>query len=85
MNSMPRHDVCVVLSRQALFGSRTTAAAPALAQAFEACVPKDWRTGAGLIEPHAAEHERIGGSRAQRDLIELTLRAAGRTTVRLRL
>ncbi|MGZ5165499.1 MAG: hypothetical protein ACXWCQ_33810 [Burkholderiales bacterium] len=48
-------------------------------------MPKDWITGAGLIEPHAAEHERIGGSRAQRDLIELTLRAAGRTTVRLRL
>ncbi|MGZ5120732.1 MAG: hypothetical protein ACXWCK_32060 [Burkholderiales bacterium] len=75
--------MCVVPSRQALFSCSTTAPTPALA--FEACVPKDWRTGAGLIEPHAAEHERIGGSRAQRDLIELTLRAAGRTTVRLRL
>lgn len=48
---------------------------PALAQAFEACARKDWKAAAGLIEPYAAEHERIGGSRAQRDLIELTLRA----------
>jgi hypothetical protein len=49
---------------------------PALAQAFEACARNDWKAAAGLIEPYAAEHERIGGSRAQRDLIELTLRAA---------
>jgi hypothetical protein len=51
--------MCVVPSRQALFSCSTTAPTPALA--FEACVPKDWRTGAGLIEPYAAEHERIGG------------------------
>jgi tetratricopeptide (TPR) repeat protein len=49
---------------------------PALARAFEACASKDWKAAAGLIEPYAAEHERIGGSRAQRDLIELTLDAA---------
>ena len=49
---------------------------PALAHAFEACVRKDWKAAAELIEPYVAEHERIGGSRAQRDLIEVTLRVA---------
>ncbi len=49
---------------------------PALARAFDACMRKDWQGAAGLIEPYVAEHERIGGSRAQRDLIELTLEAA---------
>jgi len=38
---------------------------------------REWpETRLALIEPHMAEHERIGGSRAQRRLIELTLAAA---------
>ena len=49
---------------------------PALAEAFDAFARKDYAKAIALIEPHMAEHERIGGSRAQRRLIELTLAAA---------
>lgn len=46
---------------------------PVLAEAFGACVGGNWREAVRLIEPLLGEHERIGGSRAQRDLIEYTL------------
>jgi hypothetical protein len=49
---------------------------PALAEAFDAFAKKDYAKAIARIEPHLAEHERIGGSRAQRKLIELTLAAA---------
>lgn len=49
---------------------------PALAQAFGAFAAKHYAKAIALIEPHLAEHERIGGSRAQRRLIDLTLAAA---------
>jgi tetratricopeptide (TPR) repeat protein len=49
---------------------------PALAQAFDAFARKEFQKAAALLEPHMAEHERIGGSRAQRRLIDLTLAAA---------
>jgi hypothetical protein len=49
---------------------------PALAEAFGAFARKDYGKAIALIEPHMAEHERIGGSRAQRRLIEFTLAAA---------
>jgi len=49
---------------------------PHLAEAFDAFARKDFRKAVALIEPHMAEHERIGGSRAQRRLIGLTLAAA---------
>jgi len=49
---------------------------PHLAEAFDAFARKDYAKAVALIEPHMAEHERIGGSRAQRRLIELTLAAA---------
>lgn len=49
---------------------------PHLAEAFDAFAKKDFDKAIALIEPHLAEHERIGGSRAQRKLIELTLAAA---------
>jgi Tfp pilus assembly protein PilF len=49
---------------------------PALARAFDAFARKDYGKALALVEPHMAEHERIGGSRAQRRLIELTLDAA---------
>ena len=49
---------------------------PALAEAFDAFARRDYAKAITLIEPHMAEHERIGGSRAQRRLIELTLAAA---------
>ena len=49
---------------------------PHLAEAFDAFARKDYAKAIALIEPHLAEHERIGGSRAQRKLIELTLAAA---------
>jgi len=46
---------------------------PALAEAFSAFVRADWNAVLRCIEPFIGEHERIGGSRAQRDLIEYTL------------
>ena len=49
---------------------------PHLAGAFDAFARQDYTKALSLIEPHMAEHERIGGSRAQRRLIELTLAAA---------
>jgi len=49
---------------------------PALAEGFDAFARKDYAKAIALIERHMAEHERIGGSRAQRRLIELTLAAA---------
>jgi tetratricopeptide (TPR) repeat protein len=49
---------------------------PDLAAAFDAFARKDFHKAVALIEPHVAEHERIGGSRAQRRLIDLTLAAA---------
>lgn len=49
---------------------------PHLAEAFAAFARKDFGKAIALIQPHMAEHERIGGSRAQRKLIELTLAAA---------
>jgi len=49
---------------------------PHLAEAFDAFAKKDYAKAVALIEPHMAEHERIGGSRAQRRLIDLTLQAA---------
>jgi hypothetical protein len=49
---------------------------PHLAEAFDAFAHQDYARAVALIEPHMAEHERIGGSRAQRRLIELTLDGA---------
>jgi tetratricopeptide (TPR) repeat protein len=49
---------------------------PALAEGFGAFARKDYLKAVALMEPCMAEHERIGGSRAQRRLIELTLAAA---------
>jgi len=49
---------------------------PHLAEAFDAFAHKDYAKAIALIEPHMTEHERIGGSRAQRRLIDLTLAAA---------
>jgi hypothetical protein len=46
---------------------------PALARGFGAFLRKDWDGTIAAIEPVLAEHERIGGSRAQRDLVEFTL------------
>jgi tetratricopeptide (TPR) repeat protein len=55
---------------------------PALAEAFDAFARKDYAKAIALIEPHMAEHERIGGSRAQRRLIEFTLAAARHRAIR---
>jgi hypothetical protein len=46
---------------------------PALARAFASFLREDWSGAIAAIEPVLAEHERIGGSRAQRDLVEFTL------------
>ncbi len=49
---------------------------PALVEAFGAFAKKDYAKAMAVVDHHLAEHERIGGSRAQRRLIELTLAAA---------
>lgn len=46
---------------------------PALARAFTAFVDEDWNAAIAAMEPVIAQLERIGGSRAQRDLVEFTL------------
>ncbi len=54
-----------------------------LARAFRAFAGSDWAAAAAELEPVIAAHERIGGSRAQRDLVEyalvVALLRAGRT------
>jgi tetratricopeptide (TPR) repeat protein len=49
---------------------------PALGDAWRACARNDWTTAASIIAPLIPEHPRIGGSRAQRDLIERTFATA---------
>jgi hypothetical protein len=47
--------------------------APALAHGFEAFLRADYTAAIDAFESVFDEHERIGGSRAQRDLVEFTL------------
>jgi hypothetical protein len=47
-----------------------------LARAFAAYARSDWPSAIDLLQPLLTQHERFGGSRAQRDLIEYTLAAA---------
>ena len=49
---------------------------PLLAEGFGAYAKKDWSTAIRLFEQALPETVRIGGSRAQRDLVEKTLAAA---------
>jgi len=49
---------------------------PALADAFGAFARSDWEATIAILAPVFDQHVRIGGSRAQRDLVELTLLAA---------
>ena len=46
---------------------------PALARGFAAFLRQDYDTAIAEIEPVVMQIERIGGSRAQRDLVEFTL------------
>ena len=46
---------------------------PAVARAFAAFERRDFRAAIDALEPIAGELERIGGSRAQLDLVEFTL------------
>ena len=46
---------------------------PALSRGFAAFERKDYAAAIDALAPHAGESERIGGSRAQHDLIEFTL------------
>ena len=41
-----------------------------LSQSFRAFARQSWKEAVALLTPAMAEHERIGGSRAQRDLLE---------------
>ncbi len=49
------------------------AVVPALSRAFAAFLRDDYGNVIAAIEPVLDQHERIGGSRAQRDLVEFTL------------
>lgn len=49
---------------------------PALARGFDAFARGDWSRAASEIEPHLDTHERVGGSRAQRDLLEYAVTCA---------
>lgn len=48
----------------------------AVASAFQAFAREDWNACIAALTPFMATHERLGGSRAQRDLVEYTLVAA---------
>ena len=52
------------------------AVAPGLADAFAAYEKRDWNRAIELLEAALPETVRIGGSRAQRDIVEFTLHAA---------
>ena len=45
----------------------------ALAEAFGALAKKDWATAMNSLTGVLSDHARLGGSRAQRDLIELAM------------
>ena len=47
-----------------------------LAEAFQAFVAENWQAVIAHLTPVMSQHERVGGSRAQRDLIEFTMLAA---------
>ncbi len=47
-----------------------------VATAFGAFAREDWDGAVAALEPVIDQHERLGGSRAQRDLVEYTLAAA---------
>jgi hypothetical protein len=47
-----------------------------IARGFDAFARRDWAAAAGEIRPLLETHERIGGSRAQRDLLEYTVACA---------
>ena len=49
---------------------------PPMARGFAAFARGDWKTAVDEIEPLLATHERLGGSRAQRDLLEYVVTAA---------
>ena len=49
---------------------------PAMAQGFEAYADGKWARAASEITPLLDTHERLGGSRAQRDLLEYVVTAA---------
>jgi hypothetical protein len=49
---------------------------PPMARGFEAFAAGDYKRAASELEPLLDTHERLGGSRAQRDLLEYTVAAA---------
>ncbi|MBN9086193.1 MAG: tetratricopeptide repeat protein [Reyranella sp.] len=49
---------------------------PPMARGFKAYANGDYKTAATEIEPLLATHERLGGSRAQRDLLEYVVASA---------
>jgi tetratricopeptide (TPR) repeat protein len=49
---------------------------PPMARGFDAYAKGDWKTAEAELEPLLDTHERLGGSRAQRDLLEYTVAAA---------
>jgi hypothetical protein len=74
---------CAMTGRHAELAARAAQArgpacelVAAIAQGFRTFAEADWPGAVEALEPACAEHERIGGSRAQRDLVEYALLAA---------
>ena len=77
---MPPRSVCAMAgNRDALGKIIAEAKGPAgdmvkaIATAFEAIAAEDWAKATDRLTAVVSDHERIGGSRAQRDLIEYAL------------
>jgi hypothetical protein len=47
-----------------------------IAEAYRCMARQDWAKAADLLTEGMADHARLGGSRAQRDLLELSLLSA---------
>jgi tetratricopeptide (TPR) repeat protein len=74
-HAMAGHGEALAKIAEAPKGAAAEVVGP-VAKAFGAFARADWAGAMALLEPIMAEHERLGGSRAQRDLVEYTLAAA---------
>ena len=70
-SSMPVPDRCKELAREGRYPSGSYL--PTLARGFASFEREDFSGTIAALAPLAGQNERIGGSRAQHDLIEFTL------------
>ncbi|MFV0298763.1 MAG: tetratricopeptide repeat protein [Hyphomicrobiaceae bacterium] len=74
-HAMAGDDEAVVKIIEGAKGAAADVVAP-VAQGFRAFARQDWQGAVAALEPHMVDHERLGGSRAQRDLVEYTMAVA---------